>query len=249
MIRAVIVDDELHCVESLENQLDTYCKEVEVVGKTTDPKEGNDLIGQLNPDLLFLDIEMPGMSGFDLLKQMDKTDFEVIFTTAYDEYAVEAFRVSALDYLLKPIRSDHLIAAVQRVSEKQEQSFTKEKLDTLFDHLHDPSANTQKIAFGTVEGLEFIEVNQITHCEAMRNYTKLALADGSNVIVSKTLKEVEEALQPFTFLRVHKSYLINTEHIIRYVRGQGGYAIVTGGTAVTIARNRRQAVLDAFRKL
>lgn len=249
MIRAVIIDDELHCIESLESQLTSYCEGLEVVGRTSDPTEAIKLIPEWKPDLLFLDIEMPGMNGFDMLRELNQTDFEVIFTTAYDDYAVEAFRVSALDYLLKPIRSDHLVAAVQRVANKQEQSFTKEKLETLFSHLREPATNRHKIAFGTVEGLEFIEVNQITYCEAMRNYTKLALADGNNVIVSKTLKEVEDALKPFTFLRVHKSYLLNTEHVIKYVRGQGGYAIVTGGTAVSVARNRRQAVLDAFRKL
>jgi two-component system, LytTR family, response regulator len=246
MIKAILVDDELHGLETLSILLNDYCPEVEVVEKCASAKKALDAIDRLNPDLVFLDIEMPVMNGFELLEQLDQIPFSVVFTTSYDQYAIKAIRFSALDYLLKPVDPKELIGAVHKVK-KQKTPPTNEQLQMLMGQLQHKESRFTKIAVPTSEGFELIPADEIIRCEADDNYTHLFLKSKARVIASRTLKEMEEQLSEFVnFLRVHHSYIVNLNEVVKYVRGDGGYLIMTDGTTVNVSRSRKEALLKYF---
>ncbi|MEM9547102.1 MAG: LytTR family DNA-binding domain-containing protein [Bacteroidota bacterium] len=248
MIRTIIIDDEQHCIQTLLWQLEQMDNTIEIVATCNNAKEGVTAIKKLNPDLIFLDIEMPQINGFQLIKQFEKVDFEIIFTTAYDQYAVEAFRISAMDYLLKPIRSDHLKEALERILQKST-NLIQDKVDILMHNFEAQSSGKKKLALPSMDGLEFIQIEDIMYCEAVRNYTKLVMTNGKKSIASKTLKEIEKILLIHDFCRVHKTYLINLRHVKKYMRGDGGYAVMVDDTAINISRNRKDAFLQSFSRI
>jgi len=242
MIRVIIVDDEPYCCDALSILLERYCPQVEVTGRFHSAAEALEPIRQQRPQLLFLDIEMPRMNGFELLEKIKDISFELIFTTSYDQYAIKAIRFSALDYLLKPIDREELINSLQKV-EQRLRSPLPQQIDLLFEKLQHPAHVFSKIAIPTMEGLQMVAVASIIHCASDSNYTILTLKDQPRVIASRTLKEIEELLEEYSFLRVHHSSVVNLNEVSKYVRGEGGYLVMSDGSAVNVSRSRKEGLL------
>lgn len=246
MIRAILIDDEKHCLETLRLLLARHCKGVEVIEECSSGKKGLEAINKHKPDLVFLDIEMPIMNGFELLEQFSHIPFSVIFTTSYDQYAIKAFKYSALDYLLKPIDPDELASSVQRVMSKRNLPFT-EQFDILLKQIKQKGTGFEKIAVPTIEGFELVRADQIIRCDASDNYTHLYLKDGRKIVACRMLKEMEELMDEFGFfVRVHNSHLVNMNEVMKYVKGDGGYLLMSDGSNVSISKSRRDALIKWF---
>ncbi len=248
MIRCILVDDEKNALEMMEWLLKTYCPNVEIIAMCNSAEQGIDAIHKFKPDVVFLDIEMPRMNGFDMLEKFDKLFFDVVFCTAYDQFAIKAFKYSALNYLLKPVDPDDLKATVERIEERKAIP-TKEQFELLLQNIHHPARSTpQRIALTTNDGMIFVPTSDIIYCEAESNYTKVVLSGSKKIVVSKVLKDIDEALSGPDFCRVHSSFLINVNRIKKYVRGDGGYLIMDDDANISISRNRRQEFMDLFSK-
>jgi two-component system LytT family response regulator len=242
MIKTIIIDDEPYCCESLEAQLQRYCPEINVAGIFNNGADALKFIRQQQPDLVFLDVEMPKMNGFEMLEQLSEIEFNLIFTTSYDKYALKAIRFSALDYLLKPIDREELQKAVEKISQRSQKPITQQ-LDILMQKIKNPLLSTGRIAMPTMEGLQMIPVDSIVSCESDSNYTMLLLKNKQRLIVSRTLKDIEEMLEEHGFIRVHHSYLVNANEIEKYIRGEGGYLIMSDGSTVDVSRSRKETLL------
>lgn len=246
MIRAILVDDEKNALEMMEWLLKTYCPQVEIVALCNSAEMGLEAIRRHQPDVVFLDIEMPRMNGFDMLEHFDKLNFEVVFCTAYDQFAIRAFKYSALNYLLKPVDPEDLKLTVQRIEEKK-QIPTRQQFELLMQQMKQPSkATPQRIALTTADGLIFVPTADIIYCEAESNYTNVVLVGGRKVLISKVLKDIDEALSGPDFYRVHSSFLININHIKKFVRGDGGYIVMDNDAIVSISRTRKQEFMELF---
>jgi len=242
MITATIVDDEPYSCESLATLLERYCPDVRVLDICYSASSALKSISQQKPQLLFLDIEMPHMNGFELLEKLPDLDFELIFTTSYDQYAIKAFRFSALDYLLKPIDQDDLRKAVQKAVNSNSH-ISSQQVKILLEKLNHPTITVNKIAIPTLEGLQMILVESIIHCEADRNYTIINLKNKQKMVASKTLKEIEEMLEDYPFIRVHHSHIINLNEVEKYMKGEGGYLLMSNGANVDVSRSRKEFLL------
>jgi two-component system LytT family response regulator len=245
-LTAVIVDDEANSVDVLKSLLSTYCPNVKVIGQADHAAAGRKLIGELSPDLVFLDIEMPFGTGFDMLDAIEHKNMSVIFVTAYDHYALKAIKYYAMDYLLKPVDIDDLKQAVKKASEKKErQDFTSLPINLLKNYL-EKGLDNSKIALPMADGIQFVNRHEIVRCEACGNYTKIYLQENRTYLVARTLGEYEDLLSPYNFLRIHHAHLINLDHIEKYVRGEGGYVIMSDGAVVDISRRKKQDFLNRF---
>jgi two-component system, LytTR family, response regulator len=242
MLKGVIIDDELKSRESLKILLDDFCDNIEVKAVCENCAQGIEAIKTYNPDVVFLDIQMHRESGFDLLSQLSTIRFEVIFTTAYSEYAIKAFKVSAIDYLLKPISIDELKKALEKVEKKLNGNISL-RIEQLMQNLR-PSSQSNKLALPTIEGLIFIRTEDILYCEASSNYTIFHMTDGKHHVVSRTLKEYDDLLEPHNFFRIHNSYLVNLNSVKMYVRGEGGYVIMNNEKALDVSKRKKQAFLE-----
>lgn len=247
MIRVVLIDDEKNALEMMEWLLRTYCPGVKIEAMCMGAEEGMQAISTHRPDLVFLDIEMPRMNGFDLLEKFDTIFFDVVFCTAYDQFAIKAFKYAALNYLLKPIDPQELKETIQRV-EKKAAIPVKEQLDLLFTSIQQQKPTVSRIALTTGDGMIFVSTSDILYCQADSNYTIVVLTNGKKIMVSKVLKDIDEALSGDDFFRIHNSYLINLNHIQKYVRGDGGYLIMSDGASILISRSRRQEFMERFSK-
>lgn len=236
MIRAVIIDDIPEAVTVLTSDLDNYCVNIEVVGSAGSVVTGAKLIKELQPDLVFLDIQLPDGSGFDILEILPETNFKLIFTTASDEYAVKAFKFSAVDYLLKPIDPDELMDAVSRIEDQKKPG---DRIDLLKENLHSP----KRIALNTLEKIHIVSVDEILRCESNINYTMFYFTDKTKLLVTKTLKEFDKLLSDHQFIRVHQSHLINTQFIKEFVKSDG-YIIMKDGTEVPVSTRKKQVLMD-----
>lgn len=243
MLKAVLVDDEEKSRENLKILLEDFCKNVEVMALAKSVDEGIEAIENFRPDILFLDIQMQKETGFDLLKKIQKIDFEIIFTTAHSEYAIDAIKFAAVDYLLKPIDINDLKQAVRRVEKKLSNSNMKEQFEALLHNFRQDSNETYKLAIPSSDGLLFINIKEIIYCEAESNYTKIHMKDGKSHIVSKTLKDYENMLINHHFFRVHHAYLINTKEIKKYIRGDGGYVIMNNDVSIDVSKRKKEAFL------
>lgn len=241
MIRTIIIDDELHCINRL-TELVKPLENVSLVGSYTSVEDGSHAILTLAPDLVFLDVQINDKTGFDLLKKVGKMGFEVIFTTAFDTYAVQAFKFSAVDYLLKPIDRDDLTQALEKVNEKLEKKDFEKKVETLLNNLHKKDLH-KRISIPTAEGLTFIEVSDIVRCQSDVNYTNIFLNGNKKITVSKTLKSFEALLSECNFFRIHNSHLINLECISKYTKGKGGYVTLVDGTYLEVSTRRKEEFL------
>lgn len=246
-IQAMIIDDEPYASQALVTLLGRQCPEVMIVAICHDPREAKQLIETHQPQLIFLDIEMPHMNGFALLQQLRPFHFEVIFTTSYDQYAIQAIRFSALDYLLKPIDGTELKEAVDKFIQRTTPSLPQQ-LDILLSKIQQTgnTSNNGRIALPTMEGLQILAVSDIIYCSSSSNYTILSLKGKQTLTISRTLKEVEEMLEPHQFLRVHHSYLVNLDEVKTYVRGEGGSLVMSDGASVDVSRSKKEALLKAL---
>ncbi|HLR36716.1 MAG TPA: LytTR family DNA-binding domain-containing protein [Chitinophagaceae bacterium] len=241
-----ILDDELHCVESLLLHLDQLFPDIKVAFTSTDPYEALDLVKKHAIHLLFLDIQMPAMDGFEFLNQVEEIKFDVIFTTAYSEYAIQAFKINAINYLLKPISESDLKEAVQSYSSKIRKRKAYEDTETLINALVQKHNMTDKIAVPVSDGIEFIAVNDIIYCQSQSNYTLLFLMDNKKIMFSKTLKETENTMSKYGFLRIHQSYLINPNHMVKFLRNDGGFITMSSGAELPISNANRKLVGNYF---
>lgn len=246
MIKAIIVDDEKHAIITLEHLLKKF-EEVEILDKIQDSKKAKDIILEKQPDLLFLDIEMPSLNGFDLLAQFETIDFKVIFTTAYDQYAIKALKLNALDYLLKPIDQEELRLALDKFL--QDQLFTSnEQIAHLKQFKHNQMNET--LALSTSKGLFFIKIKDVMYFEADGSYTHVIMSSGDKHLVSKSLTNFEEVLSDNPlFFRSHKSNLVNLNFIKQYIRGEGGELIMANDKSIVLSRNKKHEFLNLFNKI
>jgi two-component system LytT family response regulator len=244
---AIIIDDEKHCRNVLELLLQKYCPTVQVVACCEDGPSGLKAIELHKPSLVFLDIEMPGMNGFTLLENCLQRTFDVIFTTAYNEYAIKAIRHNALDYIVKPIDKDELLQAVSRVKQHTTQPASP-RIENLIEYLH-RQKNGHRIALPTLEGLQMIQSEEIYYCESDGGYTRFFMRNGKILLISKTLKEVEEVLESKGFCRVHHGYLINLQYVQKYIRGDGGEVIMENNKNIPVSRNKKQEFLNQLEKI
>ncbi|GAB3546012.1 LytR/AlgR family response regulator transcription factor [Spirosoma fluminis] len=251
-LRAVIIDDETNARQALSNLLQLVCPDVVICGEAKNVDSGIALIHEQHPNLVFLDIQMPGKTGFDLLSSFPTADFGVIFTTAYQEYAIRAFRFSAIDYLLKPIDPDELQSAIGKFKTKL-LPVDQQQLKILQEHIDEPrhselkkrtpNAN-QRLALPTAEGIHFVQMADIIQCESLGSYTKFHLTTSKSIVVSRLLKEYEEILDNYYFFRVHQSNIVNLEHIKRYVKGDGGQVWLSDNSEVEVSRRRKDDFLS-----
>lgn len=239
-MKILIIDDETHCTEHLNvllNKIEHFKTEVT---SCNDSKEALKILLKNQYDLVFLDIEMPFLNGFDLLETLPEINFHVIFTTAYDKYALKAIKFSALDYLLKPIDEEELCWALEKF-QKQTAKVQKKQYSSLIDNVKNKKFN--KIAIPSIDGIEFVEVSDIIRCQSDSNYTKLFLTSKREIVSSKTLKEYELLLKEYGFSRVHNSDMINLAHIKKYIKGDGGQVIMNDGSEVEVSRRRKDEFL------
>jgi two-component system, LytTR family, response regulator len=247
MIKAAIIDDEQHCITTLQWTLQEYCKDVKVLATAHNGSDGIFVINHYKPDLVFLDVEMPVMNGIDMLLHFDELNFNVVFTTAYDQYAVKAIKLNALDYLLKPIDKDDLMLAIEKVKNKQA-LISRQQLDAL-NEVHKTKV-ASKIALSTLAGLQFINLDDLVRVEGEGNYCNFILRDKKKVLLSKKLGDAEEILKGNgNFFRAHKSYIINLKFVERYIRGEGGEIIMEDGTSIALSRNKKDEFLELFSKV
>ncbi|GAO42356.1 LytR/AlgR family response regulator transcription factor [Flavihumibacter petaseus] len=246
MITATIVDDEPDCCESLAVLLERYCPEVKVLDICHSGEAALQSVKEQHPQILFLDIEMPFMNGFELLEKLGNIDFELIFTTSYDQYAIKAFRFSALDYLLKPVDREELQKAVQKAVQRKMHPLPQQ-LEMLLQKYKHPAIPVNKIAIPTMEGFQLLAADAIISCESDNNYTCLFLKDKRKIVASRTLKEMEEILEDYPFVRVHHSHIVNLNEVEKYIKGEGGYVIMSNGATINVSRSRKELLLRTFR--
>lgn len=243
MLRSIIIDDEPQNASMLRNDITANCPSVEVVAVCHSAKEGIMAIKKEKPDLVFLDIEMPWMNGFEMLEMLDEINFGIIFTTAHDQFAAKAFRISAVDYLLKPIDPNDLKEAVKKAQRKSEQQQGNIHIENLLRNIKRPSAQ-QKIALPYKDGYEFVEVSHIIYCHAEGAYTKVFLDNKKFILVSKTLGDIEELLPPEIFQRVHHSIVVNLNYVTHFVRSDGGYVKLQTGEQLTVSKSKKELVME-----
>ncbi|MEJ7768872.1 MAG: LytTR family DNA-binding domain-containing protein [Chitinophagaceae bacterium] len=252
MFRAVLVDDEPQSCKSLAIKLRTVAEDIEIVGIYNHPEKAITGIRKMKPTVVFLDIEMPGMNGFQLLENMEEFDFEVIFVTAYNEYMLNALRISALDYLLKPVDTDELKNALSRLRKKISLSedfvHTKEQLILLSDTLKEPHA-PKRLALATLQGIIFLRINEILRVEALSNYSTFYLVNKQKIVVSKTLKEFEPVLLTQNFFRVNRSCIVNTDCIVKYKHEDGGMLELQDGSEVRVGPHRKNELVELLSRI
>jgi two-component system LytT family response regulator len=244
---AIIVDDEKHCREVMTHLLNRHCSDVKILAHCADAKEALEVLKHQTPDILFLDIEMPGMNGFEMLENCPHGSFEIIFTTAYNEYAIKAIKHSALDYLLKPIDKDELQVAVQRAKEHKTNK-PSERIHDLLEILHTKKP-VKRFAAATLEGLIMVNADDIQYCESDSANCKLIFNYGKSLLLSRTLKDVEEALLNDNFCRIHHSNLINHDDVQKYIKGEGGEVVMRNGACLPVSRTRKHDFLKLLERI
>lgn len=243
-LKVIIIDDEESGRTTLRNFLRDYCPGVEVAAEAEGVVSG---IGQIvlnKPDLVFLDIQMQDGTGFDLLEKLPERNFQVVFVTSFNHYAIQAFRFSAADYLLKPVDPDQLIEAV----EKARQALSKNEITTKLDVLVSNINKLEKLALPAMDGIRFVRIDDVVRCESDDNYTTVFMKSGEKIVVSKTLKEYERMLEDLQFFRVHKSHLVNLKYVEKYVPGDGGYLILEDGSHVDVSRRKKEQLMELLLK-
>lgn len=248
-LKAIIVDDERHSRETLKNLIEEFCEDVAVLTAVSSVQEALAAIKQLQPDVLFLDIELQTGTGFDILDQLDEINFEVIFTTAFEQYAIKAVKFSSLDYLLKPIDLEELQKAVEKARKIRDQTVYNQQLEVLLFNLKQKQPSLNKICLSTAEGFEFVSVDEILYCKAEGSYTTFKLKNNSNFLVSKHLKEYESLLLDQHFMRVHNSFLINLKEVKKYIKSDGGYILMNNDEPVSVSRNKKELFLEAMQRI
>jgi len=248
MVTALIVDDENKNRDSLAKLIDQFCYGVQVIGHAENVKSAEEFIINNQPQIVFLDIEMPGGNGFTLLEKYENPDFQLIFTTAHADYAIKAIKFAALDYLLKPINVNELKVAVEKAIQNINSSSNTEdkRFDVLKNNQKNEGFDFKKIALPSLDGIEFYDISEILRCEADRAYCKFYLTNGSKIIVSKALREFEDLLNECNFFRVHKSNMVNLNHIKKYVKGKGGYVVLSDESHVNVSVRKKEMLMEVL---
>ncbi len=249
MIKTVIIDDQENSRNAIKNLLLKYCPDIELMGEADGVKNGLDLIAKKQPQLVFLDVQMIDGTGFSLLEQIKEYSFKVIFTTAFDRYAVQAIRFSALDYLLKPVDPDELINAVARYKEPGINLNIKLNFDVLLENVKKTNAPSKKIVLSTVDKVHILKVEDVIRCESLENYTQFSIINDARIVMAKTLKEYEELLTEYFFMRVHKSHLVNLNHVVNFIKGDGGYLTMSDGKQVPVSDRKKDELFERLQKL
>ena len=248
-LSAIIVDDEQHCIDRLRLLVEAHTETLQVIGSCNTIAEAKSAIGREKPDIVFLDVQLNDGTGFDLLAQMENVDFEVIFTTAFDNYAIQAFKFSALDYLLKPLEQEDLDNAMERLISQKGLKNASRKIETLLYNFKKNIHQEKRLAIPTLEGLHMIEVNKITHLQSDANYTHIHILPNKRITAPKTLKYFEGILGDGPFFRVHKSHLINLSFVTSYLKGKGGYVVLSDGSKLEVAVRRKDELLKRLNRL
>lgn len=245
-LTALLIDDEEVSRDILRSYLTDYCKDIEIVGEASNIKEGEKLIKSKSPSVVFLDIEMPYGNGFDLIEKLDSIDFEVVFITAFSDYAIKALNLSASSYILKPIDIDELVAAVDKIKTKKESDNSLSNTKILADNIKSLNNKDQKMVIPQLDGFEVVKIKNIIRAEASDNYTILFLEGNKKYVLSKTLKYYEELLNEFGFLRSHKSHLLNLAQVVKYKKGKVGHAIMSDGSSVLVSSGAKKELMNYF---
>jgi two-component system LytT family response regulator len=246
MIKAVIIDDEQHSIETLKWKLENYCPDVSVEAFFDSPSEGVSYLKKNPTDLLFLDIEMPMLNGFDVLEELGRNvAFDIIFTTAYDNFGIQAVKFSALDYLLKPVQNKELKDAIEKHQKKSLHKIPTEQIDVLMNNVHaEKRGKVGKIALASKESIEFVDAHDIICCEANSNYTNVFMSENRKRVISKTLKEFEDLLSPHHFFRPHNSFLVNLNRVKEFIRGDGGFLVMENKMKIPVSKSRREELME-----
>lgn len=249
-LTAIIADDEEKGKTVIRKLLHRYCPQVKVMAECSNAKEAKKAIDEINPDIVFLDISMPGENAFDMLRQLDEITFEIIFITAHSQYSLEAFRYSALDYLLKPVSEDLLIEAVAKAQSRLDEKKINRRLETLlYNSSRESAINGKKICIAGIKGFLVVEIRDIMYLEADSCYTCFHLADGKKITSAKTIGEYEEILEESTFFRVHKSFVVNLHYMKEYIKGDGGYIILNNGEKIEVSRRKKDEFLEKVKSI
>ena len=246
MIRTVVIEDEEHSRKMLLAMLQEHCQQINVVAEANSVKTGLSAIAQQMPQLVFLDIELQSETSFEILEKLPEINFELVFTTAFDHYALKAIKFCAIDYLLKPIDLNELRIAVAKAEKRLNREYLNKNLEVLLNNLKSCTQNNHKIALSTLEGLLFVNVSDIIYCESNGPYTKFIFKQGDKIVTSKHLKEYEDLLRAYDFFRIHKSYVVNLQEIKKYIRGEGGHLIMSNGVALNVSKQRKEDFLNIY---
>jgi two-component system LytT family response regulator len=248
MLKAIIVDDEKISREILQDYLNKYCKDVSVLALAESAAQGKEMVIKHKPDIVFLDVEMPKGNGFDMLEQLDEINFETVFVTAFDNYAIQALNYSAAYYILKPVSIDELISAVEKIKKAKEKNNPALHTKVLLENMHSPTANNRKIVLPLQDGFEVVNVQDIVHCDANDNFTDFHFIARPKMMICRTLKFYEELLKDSGFLRVHKSHLINLNHVAKYTRGKGGQLTMSNKAVIDVSPNKKDELMVNFER-
>ena len=246
-ISTVIIDDNKTALESLRILIQRNYPQLQIVGEAFSVESGIELISNLHPDVVFLDVEMPDGTGFDLIKRLKRIDFQVVFVTAHDKYAVNAFKMSALDFLLKPVDLDELAITIRKIEQKLKEDNTLEMIQHILENF-DRNSDNKKVVLKTSDGIHLVELKKIIRCEAANNYTIFHLSNQKTIVVSKTLKEYENILAIYDFIRIHHSHLINVHYMDRFIKDEGGMVILQNGTELPVSHNRLQSLINFLKR-
>ena len=249
VLKAIIIEDEKHSRETLKSMLEEFCKGVEVIAMAGTVDEAVRVLSVYSPDIVFLDIELQSGVGFDVLERIKEPNFEIIFTTAFEKYAIKAIKFSSLDYLLKPIDLSELQQAVNKARSNMDTNIYREQLDNLMQNISRGNMRPDKICLATTTGMEFIEIKDVIACKADGSYTCFMMDNGEVPMVSKHLKEYEQMLAEYNFMRVHNSYLINLRKVKKYVKSDGGYLIMENDLQVNISPRKKEDLIEAMKRL
>jgi two-component system LytT family response regulator len=249
MIKAIIIDDEAKAIKSLKLRIERLFSDISIVGTAQSARAGKLLIDEHVPDLVFLDIEMPNGNAFTLLEEFVSIEFTIIFVTAYNEYAVQAIKISALDYLLKPIDEEELIAAINKYRSQHKKTDYPKRINKLSEAYQQFNSQSFRVALPTMGGVEYVLINQIIYCEADDNYSSIHLEGVPPILISKTLKYLEDSLSDFFFMRVHQSFLVNLFKVVKFEKGQRGRIVMSDGATINLSKNKKEEFLSRISTL
>jgi two-component system LytT family response regulator len=249
-MKAILIDDEPDGIRTLKKLLELNCPDVEILACFTDAMHAQQKVMQLNPDIVFLDIQMPGKTGLDFLNELPERNFEVVFVTAHNEYILQALQFSAADYLMKPVDEDRLVEAVHRTKKRIGKNKPQENTDALLYNLGKAgSPSEMRLCLPSLKGFSILTLQEIVYCEAQRSYTVFHLTNNKSIIVSKPLYDYDKILEGTVFFRIHKSYLINLLHVKEYLRSEGGTVLMSNGKSIEISRRRKDLFLSKVKEV
>jgi two-component system, LytTR family, response regulator len=250
MIKALLVDDEKMSRLTLRKLLEVYSPSVEIIAEAENAAEAAVLVKELKPDLVFLDVAMPGKNGIDFLKELEEINFEVIFVTAHDKYVLQAIRFAAVDYLQKPVEETLLVNAISNAAKRIQQKTNNQHIETFLHNMKQQAGQQpMQLCIPSIKGFQVVEISDIIYCEAENTYTNIHFKDGKKILASRPLMDYEMMLQDSLFFRTHKSLLINMKHIKEYLKGEGGFAVMSNGKTLEVSRRKKEAFINKMKEV